>query len=165
MGWVSWQFLQRLYSLWTRQRCCLPYGRCRHPLCFQYDGYDLQAFNLPDRGVTLNDDIIDHNKAVIEADQTELLLNEEYRRISEEALDSVGEGSLIAEKNLITGWAKIYFVDATGRTGKTLFFNHIKNKAVAGGYRVKAPAWTGIAATLLKFGPTIHSKFQSASAI
>ena len=89
-----------------------------------------------------------------------IMLNEEQRRISEEVLNSVEEASLIAENNLIPGSARMYFVDAPGGTGKTFLFNHIRNRAVARGYKVKTAAWTGIAATLLKLGRTIHSTFK-----
>ena len=126
----------------------------------RYNGYDLQAFNLPHQGVLVNGDMVDQMEAAIEADRAEPLLNEEQRRISEEVLNSVEEASLIAENNLIPGSARMYFVDAPGGTGKTFLFNQIRNRAVARGYKVKTAAWTGIAATLLKLGRTIHSTFK-----
>ena len=99
-------------------------------------------------------------EGVIEADHVKPLLNEEERRISEEVLNSAEEASLIAENNLIPGRTRIYFVDAARGTGKTFLFYHIRNRAVPCGYKVKTAAWTGIAATLLKFGRTIHSTFK-----
>ena len=95
-----------------------------------------------------------------EADCAEPLLNEEQRTISEEVLNSVKEVFLIAENNLIPGRTRMYFVDAPGGTGKTFLFDHIRNRAVAHVYKVKTVAWTGIAATFLKLGWTIHSTFK-----
>ena len=126
----------------------------------RYNGYDLQAFNLPHEGVIVNGDIVDQMEAVIEADHTEALLNEEQRRIPEEVLNSVEEASLIAENNLTPGCTRMYFVDAPGGTGKTFLFSHIRHRAVARGYKVKTAARTGIESTLLKLGWTIHSTFK-----
>ena len=126
----------------------------------RYSWYDLQAFNLPHEGIIVIGDIVDQVEAVIEADHAESLLNEEQRRISEEILNSVEEAYLIAENNLIPGCTRMHFADTPGGTGKTFLFNHIRNRAVSRGYKVKSAAWTGIAATPLKLGPTIHSTFK-----
>ena len=106
----------------------------------RYNGYDLQAFNLPHQGVIVNGDMVDQMEAAIEADRAEPLLNEEQRRISEEVLNSVKEASLIAENNLIPGSTRMYFVNDPGGTGKTFLFNQIRNRVVARGYKVKTAA-------------------------
>ena len=91
----------------------------------RYNGYDLQAFNLPHQGVIVNGDMVDHMEAAIEADRAKPLLNQEQGRISEEVLNSVEEASLIAENNLIPGSTRMYFVNDPGGTGKTFLFNQI----------------------------------------
>ena len=87
----------------------------------RYNGYDLQAFNLPHEGVIVNGNSVDQMEAVIEADHAEALLNEEQRRISEEVLNSVEEAPLIAENNLTPRCTRMYFVDAPGGTGKHFY--------------------------------------------
>ena len=108
----------------------------------RYNGYDLQAFNLPHQGVVINGDMVDQMEAAIEPDRAKPLLNQEQRRISEEVLDSVEETSLIAQNSLIPGSARMYFVNAPGGTGKTFLFNQIRNRAVAHGYKVKTAVST-----------------------
>ena len=87
----------------------------------RYNGYDLQAFNLPHEGVIVNGNSVDQMEAVIEADHAEALLNEEQKRISEEVLNSVEEAPLIAENNLTPRCTRMYFVDAPGGTGKHFY--------------------------------------------
>ena len=106
----------------------------------RYSWYDLQAFNLPHEGIIVIGDIVEQIEAVIEADHAESLLNEDQRRISEEILNSVEEAYLIAENNLIPGCTRMYFVDTPGGTRKKFLFNHIRNRVVSRGYKVKSAA-------------------------
>ena len=55
---------------------------------------------------------------------------------------------------------KCLYVDAPGGSGKTFVFNMIANYLRQNGYRVSCAAWTGIAATLLTEGRTVHSLFK-----
>ena len=68
-----------------------------------------------------NDDIIDQDDAVIEANQAEPFLNEEQIRISEEVLNSFKEVSLIEENHLIPRCTRMYFLHALRETGKHAF--------------------------------------------
>ena len=56
--------------------------------------------------------------------------------------------------------ARIFFIDGPGGTGKTFCYNYLINEVVPRGFKVSTCAWTGIAATLLKGGKTIHSLFK-----
>ena len=54
----------------------------------------------------------------------------------------------------------ILFLDAPGSTGKTFLINHILAKLRSEGKIALATASSGIAATLLTGGPTLHSTFK-----
>jgi hypothetical protein len=53
-----------------------------------------------------------------------------------------------------------YFVDGPGGSGKTMCYNTIISTCRSRGVNVASSAWTGIAATLLKDGRTIHNLFK-----
>ncbi|XP_072047483.1 uncharacterized protein [Amphiura filiformis] len=53
-----------------------------------------------------------------------------------------------------------YFLDGPGGTGKTMVYNTLMAALRADGLKVAAAAWTGIAATLLRRGRTVHNLFK-----
>lgn len=55
---------------------------------------------------------------------------------------------------------KLFFIDAPGGTGKTFLITTIIYAIVLANQSYKAIAWTGIAASLLPKGTTVHSTFQ-----
>ena len=54
----------------------------------------------------------------------------------------------------------IFFLDGPGGTGKTFTYNYIVREVLSRNMSVSTCAWTGIAATLLYKGKTVHSLFK-----
>ena len=55
---------------------------------------------------------------------------------------------------------RYFFIDGPGGTGKTFLLNTIIHKIIANNFKCLVCASTGIAATLLFQGTTIHSRFK-----
>ena len=55
---------------------------------------------------------------------------------------------------------RLFYLDAPGESGKTFLFNMIHDYLVSRNISVITSAWTGIAATLLKSGKSLHSIFK-----
>ncbi|XP_076057196.1 uncharacterized protein LOC143034731 [Oratosquilla oratoria] len=55
---------------------------------------------------------------------------------------------------------RLFYLDAPGGSGKTFLFNMMHGYLVSNNLTVCTSAWTGIAATLLKNGKTLHSIFK-----
>ena len=56
--------------------------------------------------------------------------------------------------------SRIFFLDGPGGTGKTYTYNYLIKYLISRGMKVATCAWTGIAATLLNKGVTVHSLFR-----
>ena len=83
------------------------------------------------------------------------ILNNEQRQLVDSAILAV-ESSVEEDPT----HPKCLYVDAPGGSGKTFVFNMIANYLRQNQYRVSCAAWTGIAATLLTEGRTVHSLFK-----
>ena len=55
---------------------------------------------------------------------------------------------------------KVFYLDGPGRSGKTFTYNYLATAMHAKGHKVLTAVWTGIAATLLSCGRTVHSLFK-----
>ena len=55
---------------------------------------------------------------------------------------------------------RLFYVDAPGGSGKTYLFNKLYEYLNANNIKTNTSAWTGIAATLLRGGKTLHSIFK-----
>ena len=95
----------------------------------QYNGFDLQHFNLPHENVVPREERVDRYEAQQEAERDEPRLNADQRNVAEEVLHSVFEASQIQDANLPPPHPRLFFVDAPGGTGKTFLFNYIRNAA------------------------------------
>ncbi|XP_076064960.1 uncharacterized protein LOC143039002 [Oratosquilla oratoria] len=83
------------------------------------------------------------------------VLNIEQRYV----FNSVINGASEIDRGLETNH-RLFYLDAPGGSGKTFLFNMINDYLVAQNVAVSTSAWTGIAATLLKNGKTLHSIFK-----
>ncbi|XP_076058585.1 uncharacterized protein LOC143035603 [Oratosquilla oratoria] len=83
------------------------------------------------------------------------VLNIEQRYVFNSVINAVSEIDRGLETN-----HPLFYLDAPGGSGKTFLFNMIHDYLVAQNVAVSASAWTGIAATLLKNGKTLHSIFK-----
>ena len=54
----------------------------------------------------------------------------------------------------------VYYLDGPGGSGKTFTYNYLVAELHSRGYKVATATWTGIAATLLIGGRTVHSLFK-----
>ena len=80
-------------------------------------------------------------------------LNEDQRRAADEIL-------AIYQNKSINNGISCFFIDGPGGTGKTYLYNTLYHLLMGQGIRVSAVAWTGIAASLLPDGRTVHSRFK-----
>ena len=84
------------------------------------------------------------------ADEYSSKLNPQQRLVVERVLESVCK---VSRQNC-------FFIDGPGGTGKTFCYSAITHRLRALGKKVISVAWTGIAATLLIEGRTVHNIFQ-----
>lgn len=80
-------------------------------------------------------------------------LNQDQRKAADEIL------SIHQSESIYTG-SSCFFIDGPGGTGKTFLYNTLYHLFMGQGIRVSAVAWTGIAASLLPDGRTVHSRFK-----
>ena len=105
--------------------------------------------------------------ALEEAPAEELPNAEEFRldaaiirpRLNPEQL-AVADAVLHALTNNNNEESKIFFIDGPGGTGKTFVYNYLIREVIGRNLHVATCAWTGIAATLLYHGKTLHSLFK-----
>ncbi|XP_076032444.1 uncharacterized protein LOC143020167 [Oratosquilla oratoria] len=83
------------------------------------------------------------------------VLNIEQRYVFNSVINAVSEIDRGLETN-----HRLFYLDAPGGSGKTFLYNMIHDYLVAQNVAVSTSAWTGIAATLLKNGKTLHSVFK-----
>ena len=56
--------------------------------------------------------------------------------------------------------SRMFYVDGPGGSGKTYLYNFLSNYFEGRGVKISMSAWTGVAATLLRKGKTVHSTFK-----
>ncbi|CAF1613761.1 unnamed protein product [Adineta ricciae] len=81
------------------------------------------------------------------------MLNQDQRSIADTIIES-------SHKQTITSDDSCFFIDGPGGTGKTYVYNALCHLFMAKGVHVMRVAWTGIAASLLSDGRTVHSRFK-----
>ena len=81
------------------------------------------------------------------------MLNQDQRSIADTILAS-------HRKQSTTAAGSCFFIDGPGGTGKTYLYNTLYHLFMGQGVHVMTVAWTGIAASLLPEGRTVHSRFQ-----
>ena len=117
---------------------------------------DYSASGLPEPSVTLAGEYVDEEGPTINLD----FANEFHTRFNNlndsqrEIFNKVQE-ALLDE----TQRSKMFFVDGPGGSGKTYLFESMINYAKSINKSVLPGAYTGIAASLLPEGQTIHSRF------
>jgi ATP-dependent DNA helicase PIF1 len=126
----------------------------------QLSSYDLPA---PERGTEerhsreyFREVDYDQDQLVAETDNLQQQLTDDQRQVYNEFLELVEQGCI---SNSNRG-SNIIFLDASGGTGKSFVINIILKKIRSGEKIVFATASSGIAATLLQGGLTLHSTFK-----
>ena len=120
----------------------------------QQFGKHLADFGLPLLEEALpDDDVVNVEELREEAVLLEPQLNDDQRRVSQAVIDAV-------VSNDPQGRPKVFFLDGPGGTGKTFTYNYLIRELLGRNKRIATCAWTGIAATLLQKGKTMHSLFK-----
>ena len=118
-------------------------------------GKKLTDFNLPDIDQVPEEPELNILEMAQEVDEIRPTLNQDQSNVAENVISSV--------TNVHNGDIqnnRVFFLDAPGGTGKTYTINYIIKVLQSRGMKVATCAWTGIAATLLEKGLTVHSLFR-----
>ncbi|CAF5002532.1 unnamed protein product [Rotaria sp. Silwood1] len=91
--------------------------------------------------------------------EEELRIGQEMYSILNQDQRSAADEVLAAHHNQSTN-GSCFFIDGLGGTGKTYLYNTLYHLLMGQGIYVISVAWTGIAASLLPEGRTVHSRFK-----
>ena len=124
---------------------------------FQQNGMSCDTFGLPaiQEDVQLLEQDFDMHAAQQQAQDQIPLLNEEQRSLFEAV-----QQSMALTEDQQPDRCHAYFLDGPGGSGKTMLYNTIISFFRGQGKKVASSAWTGIAATLLAGGRTVHNLFK-----
>ena len=162
--------VQRPLELWERFKAAMCEDYLR-----SYSGEDSESMAMTDiqmilaqSGIKCTDlglpeptDVTPHTNSVdllqkcAFANESIAKLNPEQQRLVDavfSALRAIDDGS--------PPTAHALFLDGPGGSGKTMVYNTLVSPFIVRHKRVAACAWTGIAATLLRGGQTVHSLFK-----
>ena len=121
-------------------------------------GESLSTYDLPLPNRDINDDmngdpVHDLQQDGLDADAAEASFTAEQRRIYQTIIAMADNPDAYAGRNII-------FLDAPGGTGKTFLINSVLKRLRSQGKVAIATATSGIAATLIDSGRTLHSGFK-----
>ena len=117
--------------------------------------FNLEDFQLPHAVQPLIDEPIDVLQARQEADQLFATLNVHQRNVAQQVLNSVELEEIEPQPQ-----SRLFFLDGPAGSGKTYLYTYLVKELAAQNRTCVTAAWTGIAATLLENGRTIHSTFK-----
>ena len=106
---------------------------------------DEDTADEPEAGSIVNDMNVGHT------------LNEAQLQLASTIISAV-ENSVVPNNS--SGYDNLFYLDAPAGTGKTFTFNYLVSELTNRGFKVKTCAWSGIAATLLTNGSTMHKLFH-----
>nr|XP_047131763.1 uncharacterized protein LOC101240932 [Hydra vulgaris] len=122
-------------------------------------GKTLSDYNLPDV-----DEFIDFNlenlndnvqQSIDEANRMRPLLNVNQLNVSNAVLAALNEQPCVENQH-----SRLFFMDGPAGSGKTFTYNYLIAEMSSRGVKSATAAWTGIAATLLTNGSTLHGLFK-----
>lgn len=115
-------------------------------------GLSNSSFNLPDPGeIIIAEPDIDHESAQRDSEIRIKSLNQNQFAAFNKIMKAVNDSS---------HEPRCFYLDGPGGSGKTYLYSTVISALQARGEKVHAFATTGIAATLLKEGRTVHSGFK-----
>ncbi|XP_065680665.1 uncharacterized protein LOC101240834 [Hydra vulgaris] len=122
-------------------------------------GKTLTDYNLPTLDQLL-DNVLENDDGDIqvfidEANRVRPLLNDNQRNVADAILAALSE-----EPNNENKHSRFFFMDRPAGCGKTFTYNYLIAETRSRHIRTATAAWTGIAATLLKNGCTLHGLFK-----
>nr|XP_047129335.1 ATP-dependent DNA helicase PIF1-like [Hydra vulgaris] len=94
-------------------------------------------------------------QVLIEANRVRPFLNDNQRQIADAILSALSE-----QPNNENKQSRLFFMDGPAGCGKTFTYNYLIAETSSRHIITATAAWTGIAATLLKKGCTIHGLFK-----
>ena len=118
----------------------------------QQFGKTLSDFDLPPLEEALAEEVPNVEEMRRDAQNIRPMLNPEQLNVADSVIDAVTNNN--------NERANIFFIDGPGGTGKTFVYNYIIRELIGREMNVSTCAYTGIAATLLHNGKTVHSLFK-----
>ncbi|CAF3164495.1 unnamed protein product [Rotaria sp. Silwood2] len=92
--------------------------------------------------------------------EEELRIRQEMYTMLNQDQRSAADDILATHRKESTTIGSCFFIDGPGGTGKTYLYNTLYRLFMGEGVHVMTVAWTGIAASLLPEGRTVHSRFK-----
>ncbi|XP_065662697.1 uncharacterized protein LOC100205305 [Hydra vulgaris] len=148
-------YIHRLMPILLAEQVAL----CQIESIINQSGKTLADYNLPTLDQFLdsipeNDDE-DVQVFIDEANRVRPLLNDNQRNVADAILAALNE-----EPNNENKHSRLFFMDGPAGCGKTFTYNYLITETRIRHIRTVTAAWTGIAATLLKNGCTLHGLFK-----
>nr|XP_047132655.1 ATP-dependent DNA helicase pif1-like [Hydra vulgaris] len=122
-------------------------------------GKTLSDYNLPvvDEFIDFNLENLNGNvqQSIDEANRMRPLLNVNQLIVSNAVLAALNEQPSVENQH-----SRLFFMDGPAGSGKTFTYNYLIAETRSRGVKSATAAWTGIAATLLTNGSTLHGLFK-----
>ena len=119
----------------------------------------LADYNLPviDEFIGFNLENFDENvqQSTDKANQVRLLLNVNQLNVCNAILAALNEQPSVENQ-----YSRLFFMDGPAGSGKTFTYNYLISETISRGFKSATAAWTGIVATLLTNGSTLHGLFK-----
>uniref|UniRef100_A0A914V1X4 ATP-dependent DNA helicase n=1 Tax=Plectus sambesii TaxID=2011161 RepID=A0A914V1X4_9BILA len=101
-----------------------------------------------------------HEQVVIDNENEQERGEEMYKQLNENQQEAADQILALALGQSLRSGRKCFFIDGPAGTGKTFLYSTLCNILKGQGKNSIVVAWTGIAATLLPGGRTMHSQFK-----
>ncbi|XP_065642532.1 ATP-dependent DNA helicase pif1-like [Hydra vulgaris] len=122
-------------------------------------GKTLSDYNLPvvDEFIDFNLENLNDNvqQSTDEANRMRPLLNVNQLNATNAILAALNEQLSVENQH-----SRLFFMDGPAGSGKTFTYNYLVAETINRGFKSATAAWTGIAATLLTNGSTLHGLFN-----
>ncbi|XP_047136706.1 uncharacterized protein LOC124813547 [Hydra vulgaris] len=123
-------------------------------------GKTLADYNLPVVELDFNLDNLENfnqnvQQSIDEANRMRPLLNVNQLNVCNAILAALNEQPSVENQHY-----QLFFMDEPAGSGKTFTYNYLIAETSSRGIKSATAAWTGIAATLLKNGSTLHGLFK-----
>ncbi|XP_065662645.1 uncharacterized protein LOC136085282 [Hydra vulgaris] len=120
-------------------------------------GKTLSDYNLPvvDKFIDFNLENLNDNVQQSIDEANRMLLNVNQLNVSNTVLAALNEQPSVENQH-----SRLFFMDRPAGSGKTFTYNYLVAETISRGFKSATAAWTGIAATLLTNGSTLHGLFK-----
>ncbi|XP_065650489.1 ATP-dependent DNA helicase pif1-like [Hydra vulgaris] len=122
-------------------------------------GKTLSDYNLPvvNELIDFNLENLNENvqQSIDEASRMRPLLNVNQLNVSNAVLAALNEQPSVENQH-----SRLFFMDGPAGNGKTFTYNYLVAETISRGFKSATAAWTGVAATFLTNGSTLHGLFK-----